>query len=110
MADEKTFEKAQNDVDSRGEDASLQRRSAHRFHVGSDAGWPVRQSKLHLLHCLIESLLDVEAPYTIARRRAKIAGISLDEADLRAKLSGGLDCTRSRVVNGVVAADLPRPL
>jgi hypothetical protein len=44
VADEKTFEKAQTMITRRDEDASLHRRPAHRFHMGSDVGWPARRA------------------------------------------------------------------
>ena len=65
----------------------------------------------HPVHCLIESAAGVEAAYEIARALG-VAGISLGESDLRSEigaLEGGLDWSRSRIVNAAVAAGLRRP-
>ena len=61
--------------------------------------------------CLIETPLGVERAYEIASHPA-VRGISLGEADLRARTGAygfGLDWARSRIVNAACAAGLPRP-
>ena len=63
------------------------------------------------VHCLVESAAGLEAAYAIATTPG-VAGISLGEADLHAETGAteaGLDWARSRIVNAVVAAGLPRP-
>jgi len=63
------------------------------------------------LHCLIETPLGVERAFEIACAPG-VRGISLGEADLRARTGAGesgLDWARSRVINAALAAGLPRP-
>jgi citrate lyase subunit beta/citryl-CoA lyase len=63
------------------------------------------------VHALVESPLGIENALAIASD-ARVAGISLGEADLRSQvgaLEDGLDPWRARIVNAAVAAGLPRP-
>jgi citrate lyase subunit beta/citryl-CoA lyase len=63
------------------------------------------------LHCLLETPLGLERAFEIASC-AQVRGLSLGEADLRARTGAGdagLDWARSRVVNAARAAGLPRP-
>lgn len=63
------------------------------------------------VNCLIETPLGIERAFEIASAPG-VGGLSLGEADLRARTGAsgsGLDWARSRVVNAAVAAGLPRP-
>jgi citrate lyase subunit beta/citryl-CoA lyase len=63
------------------------------------------------LHCLIETPLGLERAFEIASC-PQVRGLSLGEADLRARTGAGeagLDWARSRVINAACAAGLPRP-
>lgn len=63
------------------------------------------------LRCLLETPLAVERAFELASHD-RVDGISIGEADLRARTGAsddGLDWARSRVVFAAVAAGLPRP-
>lgn len=66
------------------------------------------------IQCLIESALGLELSFEIARAHARVVGISLGEADLRADLAVGSDAgllyARSRIVAAARAAGLPAPV